>query len=123
MTYNIHMDRRKFPRYNFKVHTQITTPEFYITVNTIEISVEGIRAKAYSEIKPRTEVTISFDLKRELFFYGKVIWVIAFQRKDILKYMMEIKINEIVLSGAKVTGFNDKDELIQDILTEFKKSE
>ncbi|MBT8352597.1 MAG: PilZ domain-containing protein [Deltaproteobacteria bacterium] len=103
------------------MYTQITTPAFYIAVNTIEISVEGIRIEAYSQITPGTKVTVSFDLKKDLLFYGKVMWVMAFQKKDILKFDIGIKIHRITFSGIKVDGFNSKDELIKDILDEFKK--
>ena len=115
------MNRRKYTRYQVSLYTQIITPDFYISVNTIEISVEGIRVEAYSEIPPGTEVTISFDLKKELSFYGKVVWVIAFQKKNVLKYRIGIKIHEVALSGIKIVGFDIKNELIQGILTKMKK--
>jgi len=121
MTSNIQIERRTYPRYHVKMYTQITTPAFYITVNTIEISVEGIRVESFSSIKPGTEVTVSFDLKKDLMFYGKVMWEMVFQKKDILKFDMGIKIHRITFSGIKVDGFNKKDELINDILDELKK--
>jgi len=103
------------------MYSQVTTPAFYITVNMIELSVEGIRVETYSQITPGTKVTVSFDLKKDLLFYGKVMWEIAFQKNDILKYDIGIKIHRIMLSGIKVDGFNNKDELIKDILDELKK--
>ncbi len=121
MASKIQIERRTYPRYRIKMITQVTTPAFYITVNTIEISVEGIRIETFSQIKPGTKVTVSFDLKKDLLFYGKVMWEIAFQKKDILKFDIGIKINRITFSGIKVNGFNSKDELIKDILYEFKK--
>lgn len=39
----------------------------------------------------------------------------------ILKYDIGIKIHRISFSGIKVDGFNNKDELIKDVLDEFKK--
>ena len=121
MASKIQIERRTYPRYRIKMITQVTTPVFYITVNTIEISVEGIRIETFSQITPGTKVTVSFDLKKDLLFYGKVMWEIAFQKKDILKFDIGIKINRITFSGIKVNGFNSKDELIKDILYEFKK--
>ena len=123
MTSNIHIDRRAYPRYRVKMYTQITTPVFYISVNTIEISVEGIRVETYSQITPGTIVTVSFDLIQDLLFYGKVMWEIAFHKNDILIYDIGIKIHRIMLSGIKVKGFNNKNELIKDILNELKKTE
>jgi hypothetical protein len=104
------------------MNTQVTTPAFYITVNTIEISVEGIRIETYSQITPGTKVTVSFDLRKDLIFYGKVVWEMAFpKKKDILMFVIGIKIHRITFSGIKVDGFNKKDELIKDILDELKK--
>ena len=120
MTSNIQIERRTYPRYRIKMVTQITTPAFYVTVNTIEISVEGIRIETYSQITPGTKVTVSFDLKKDLLFYGKVMWAIVFQKNDILKFDIGIKIHKITFSGIKVDGFNSKDELIKDILGEFE---
>ena len=120
MTSNIQIERRTYPRYRIKMVTQITTPAFYVTVNTIEISVEGIRIETYSQITPGTKVTVSFDLKKDLLFYGKVMWAIVFQKNDILKFDIGIKIHKITFSGIKVDGFTSKDELIKDILGEFE---
>ena len=122
MTSNPQIDRRKYTRYKVKIDTQIITSEFYISLNTLEISVEGIRVETYSDIPPGTEVKISFDLDKELSFNGKVVWVIGFQKKDILKYMIGIEIHEVTLSGIKIIGFDIKNELIQGILTKMKKA-
>jgi hypothetical protein len=121
MTSNFQIDRREYTRYKVDIDTQVITPEFYISLNTLEISVEGIRIETYSEISPGTEVTLSFDLKKELYFHGKVIWVIGFHKKSILKYRIGIKVHELLLSGIKILGFDVKYELIQDILTKMKK--
>ena len=52
MTSNPQIDRRKYTRYKVKIDTQIITSEFYISLNTLEISVEGIRVETYSDIPP-----------------------------------------------------------------------
>ena len=122
MTSNFQIDRRKYERYQVNIDTQIITSEFYISLNTLEISVEGIRVEAYSDIPPGAEVKISFDLEKELSFYGRVVWVIGFQKKDILKYRIGIEIHEVKLSGIKIIGFDIKNELIQGILTKMKKA-
>ena len=123
MTSKPQIDRRKYTRYSVNIDTQIITSNYYISLNTLEISVEGIRVEAYSDIPPGTEVKISFDLKKELSFYGKVVWVIGFQKKDILKYRIGIEIHEVTLSGIRIIGFDIKNELIQDILAMMKKAE
>ena len=120
MITRIQMERRTFPRYRIKTDAQIHTPDSYLGVNTIELSVEGIRIEAYSEIKPGTNLTITFDAIRKLSFRGRTVWVIAGQRGDYIKYLIGIKIDSIMLSGVKVTAFNQKDELIQEILAEVK---
>jgi PilZ domain-containing protein len=122
MTSNFYTDRRSYERYKVNFDTQVITPEFYISVNTLEISVDGLRIEAFSEIAPGTEVTISFELKKEISFYGKVIWVIGFHRKEILKYLIGIKIHEVTLSGIRIVGYEVKDELIKDILKKMKKA-
>ena len=61
-------------------------------------------------------------MDKELSFNGKVVWVIGFQKKDILKYMIGIEIHEVTLSGIKIIGFDIKNELIQGILTKMKKA-
>ena len=111
-----HGERRKYPRYQVNLYTQVITPEFYISLNTIEISVEGIRIEAYSEIPPGTEVTVTFDLDKRILFYGKVIWVFSFQQKGVPKYLIGIKVHEMLLSGIRVIGFDPKHDLIQGIL-------
>jgi len=121
MTSDFYSDRRKYTRYKVDIDTQVITPEFYISLNTLEISVDGIRIEAYSEIPPGTEVTLSFELKKELYFHGKVIWVIGFHKKGILKYRIGIQIRELMLSGIKIIGFDVKNELIQGILAKMKK--
>ena len=123
MTPNLETDRRQYKRYRVNIYTQIVTPEFYISLNTIEVSIEGIRVESYSEIPPGTEVTVSFDLEKKLDFFGKVIWVIAFQEKGIIKFRIGVKIHEVMLSGIKVIGFDFKHELIQGILTKLKKKQ
>lgn len=115
---NIQIERRTYPRYRVKMYTEIITPAFYLVVNTIEISVEGIRVETFSSIKPGTEVTVSFDYKNGLLFFGKVMWEIAFPKNDIIKFDIGIKIHRITFSGIKLDGFNSKDELIKDILDE-----
>lgn len=100
------------------MYTEIITPAFYLVVNTIEISVEGIRVETFSSIKPGTEVTVSFDYKNGLLFFGRVMWEIAFPKNDIIKFDIGIKIHRITFSGIKLDGFNSKDELIKDILDE-----
>jgi PilZ domain len=115
-------DRRNYPRYSVNFDTQIITPEFYISVNTLEISVDGLRIEAYSEILPGTDVTISFEFKKDISFYGKVVWVIGFHKKEILKYLIGIKIHEVTLSGIRIIGYEVKDELIKDILKKMKKA-
>ena len=122
MTSKIQIERRTYPRYRIKTHTQILMSECYLAVNAIEMSVEGIRVEAYSEITPGTDVTVVFDAIKKLSFQGRTIWVVASQRGDYLSYLIGIKINAIMLSGVKVTGFNQKDELIYDILRELKNS-
>jgi hypothetical protein len=68
-------------------------------------------------------VTVSFDLKKDLLFYGEVMWEVAFHKKDILKFDIGIKIHRMTFYGIKVDGFNKKDELIKDILNELKKTD
>jgi hypothetical protein len=115
------MERRKYQRYRVNLYTQVITPKFYISLNTIEISVEGIRIEAFSEIPPGTDVTITFDLDKRILFFGKVIWVLSFQQKGIPKYIIGIKVREMILSGIKVIGFDPKHELIQGILKKMAK--
>jgi hypothetical protein len=115
-------ERRQYPRYRVNLYTQIITPKFYISLNTIEISIEGIRIETYSEIPPGTEVTITFDLDKKILFFGKVVWVLSFQQKGVPKYLIGIKVHEILLSGIKVIGFDPKHELIQDILKKMVKA-
>jgi len=122
MTSPFYADRRNYPRYSVHFNTQVITSEFYISVNTLEISVDGLRIETYSEISPGTEVTISFEFKKDISFYGKVVWVIGFHKKDILKYKIGIKIHEVMLSGIRLKGFDVKNELIQEILTKMKKA-
>ena len=122
MSSHCQMDRRKYTRYKVNINTQVKTPEFYISLNALEISVEGIRIEAFSEISPATEVEISFELKKDLVFYGKVVWVIGFHEKEILKFRIGIKIHEVTFSGIKIVGFDFKNELIQDILKKMKKA-
>ena len=78
--------------------------------------MEGIRIEAYSEIPPGTEVTVTFDLDKRILFYGKVIWVFSFQQKGVPKYLIGIKVHEMLLSGIRVIGFDPKHDLIQGIL-------
>lgn len=115
------IDRRIYPRYRIDTYVEITTPKFYITVNTIEISLEGIRVEAYTEIKPGTKVTISFDSAKKLLLHGLVVWVFVMQKKSVIKYLLGIQIKEMVSSGVTVNGLNKKEKLIQSILAEFKK--
>lgn len=115
------IDRRQYDRYPVRIHTEITTPQFYIALNTIELSVDGLRVEAYSEIPPSTEVTVTFDLKKEMSLIGKVIWVIAVQKKDVLKYRIGIKINKITESGCKISDLTSKTKIINDILKEVRK--
>jgi PilZ domain-containing protein len=115
------LDNRYYPRYSVRLNTQVITPEFTIYVNTIEISVEGLRIEAYSQIPPGTEVIVFFIFKKELCFHGKVIWEIAFPEEEFFKYQIGIEVDKITLSGVTVQGFNHRDELIQDILAVFRK--
>ena len=110
MISKIQLERRTYPRYRVRVFAQITTPTFYISVNTIDISVEGIRIETYSQITPGTKVTVSFDLIKDLLFYGKVMWEMAFQKNDVLMFDIGIKIHRITFSGIKVDGFNSKED-------------
>lgn len=110
------MERRRHTRYKVNLYARIITPDYYISLNTLEISLEGIRLEAYSEIPPGTEVTVSLDVKKKLNFSGKVIWVFAFQKKGVQKYQIGIKVDEMTMEGIKVIGFDIKHELIQDIL-------
>ena len=109
-------ERRQHTRYKVDLYTQVITPDYYISLNTVEISLEGIRIEAYSAIPPGTEVTLSFELEKKLSFSGKVIWVFAFQKDGVQKYQIGIKIEEMTLEGIRVIGFDIRNELIQDIL-------
>ncbi len=120
MKTRVQLERRTYPRYRIKADTQIQTSDSYLNVNTIELSVEGIRIEAYAEIKPGTAVAVTFDSIKKLVFRGKTVWILAIQRGDYMIFQMGIKIDAILLSGVRVTGFNQKDELIQDILMELK---
>jgi hypothetical protein len=115
------IDRRNYPRYRIDTYVEITTPEFFITVNTVEISLEGIRVEAYTEIKPGTKVTISFESAKKLLLHGLVVWVFVMQKKNVTKYLVGIQIKEMVFSGVTVNGLNKKEKRIQSILAEIKK--
>ena len=115
------IDRRNYPRYRIDTYVEITTPEFFITVNTIEISLEGIRVEAYTEIKPGTKVTNSFESAKKLLLHGLVVWVFVMQKKNVTKYLVGIQIKEMVFSGVTVNGLNKKEKLIQSVLAEIKK--
>jgi hypothetical protein len=110
------MERRRHTRYQVNLYAQVITSDYYISLNTVEISLEGIRVEAYSEIPPGTEVTVSLDVKKKLNFNGKVVWVYAFQKKGVQKYQIGIKVDEMALEGIKIIGFDIRHELIQDIL-------
>ena len=115
------IDRRNYPRYRIDTYVEIRTPKFYITVSTIEISLEGIRVEAYTEIKPGTKVTISFDSAKKLLLHGLVVWVFVLEKKNVIKYLVGIQIKEMVSSDFTVNGLNKKEKLIQSILAEIEK--
>lgn len=110
------MDRRRHTRYRINRYVQVITSDFYISLYTLEISLEGIRLEAYSEIPPGTEVTVVLDRNRKLNFHGKVIWVFALQKKGVQKYQIGVRVDEMTLEGIKVLEFDIRHELIQDIL-------
>ena len=109
-------ERRGHQRYSANIQVEITADTGKTIGMLVGTSLEGLRIKTTTLIKPATDMVITFSTGKPVIVLAGVVWVLDQIDKRLPSYLAGLKINSVSVNGKELQGMAERTAFLQEFM-------